>query len=241
MKLCIAAIAVAALLFQQPSPDALSARIFIGQVYPSGNVYMKPFATGEWPKEITLVPLVNDRPTAKASLSSETMQTAYIPALEGMDDQHDPCGSLPSKKLDTAFEYLSDEFFNSMVDYCESSEDVALYRTATSQFSYMVLGFAPDAPLQNVVFLEGPRPMTPAEKEQLSKEQVPADCSTVPAFIDSAARLLEAGIGSGLSVRLSSYKNPGCAGHLSTIYIIDVLRGNSVLTTFQLIQNQGLL
>jgi len=42
-------------------------------------------------------------------------------------------------------------------------------------------------------------------------------------------------------LRLSSYKNPGCAGHLSTIYLIDILRGNTVLTSLQLVQNQGVL
>ena len=47
----------------------LKDQVFIGQVYPSGNVYVKSFSgTRVWPKELSLVPLVNDRPSSKAPL-----------------------------------------------------------------------------------------------------------------------------------------------------------------------------
>jgi hypothetical protein len=189
---------------------------------------------------------VNDRASARAPLVSETMQPAYIPAIEGMDDQHDPCGPLLTKALELSFEYLSDEFFNGMIDYCETNEDVAVYRTSPSQFSYTVLGFNPDVALDSVHLVEGPRPMTAAEEQQATEEKrqnekIAKDCTTVPAYIDSADRFLEAALPGGMTLRLSSYKNPGCAGHLSTIYLIDIVRGNNVLTTFQLVQNQGVL
>jgi hypothetical protein len=247
MKIVCAGLSVAFLLLQQPALDTLRDKVFIGQVYPSGNVYVKSFSLNRtWPKELSLVPLVNDRPPARAPLVSETMQPAYIPAIEAMDDQHDPCGPLPAKALDLSFEYLSDEFFNGMIDYCETNEDVAVYHISPSQFSYTVLAFNPDVAVDNVRLVEGPRPMTAAEEQQATEEKrqmdkIAKDCTTVPAYIDSAARFLEAGLANGLTLRLSSYKNPGCAGHLSTIYLIDILRGNTVLTTFQLVQNQGVL
>jgi hypothetical protein len=232
----------AALMWQEPNPE-----VFIGQLYPSGNVYVKSFS-GRRPSasELLLVPVVNDRPPFNATLVNETMQPAYIPAIEAMDDQHDSCGSLQPRKLDISLEYLSDEFFDSMIDYCETNEDVAMYRASPSAFSYMVLGFRRDTPLMNVRIVEGPRPMTPTEVQQVTEQKAEAariasECTTEPAYLDSAARLLEAEIGDDRTLRLSSYKTPGCAGHLATIYIIDILRGTTVLTTFQLTQNQGLL
>src|SRR5262249_34678769 len=133
MKIACAGLSLAVLLLQQPALDTLKDQVFIGQVYPSGNVYVKSFFSNRvWPKELSLVPLVNDRPSTKALVVSDTMQPAYIPAIEGMDDQHDPCGPLPARPLDLSFEYLSDEFFDSMIDYCETNEDVAVYRTSTT-------------------------------------------------------------------------------------------------------------
>jgi hypothetical protein len=247
MKIACAGLSLAFLFLQQPAVDTLKKQVFIGQVYPSGSVYVKSFSPGRsWPKELSLVPIVNDRQPSRAPLVSDTMQPAYIPAVEGMEDQHDPCGPLPVKPLDSSFEYLSDEFFDGMIDYCETNEDVAVYRTSPSQFSYTVLGFDPDITLDNIRLVEGPRPMTAAEErqaveEKLAAEKIAKDCTTVPAYIDSAARFLEAGLPGGMTLRLSSYKNPGCAGHLSTIYLIDILRGNTVITSFQLVQNQGTL
>src|SRR5262245_12889383 len=247
MNYLYAGLSLALLLIQQPGIDQLKDQLFIGQVYPSGNVYVKSFSENRvWPKELSLVPLVVDRPSSKAPLVSERRQPAYIPAIEGMDDQHDPCGPLPAKALDLSFEYLSDEFFNGMIDYCETNEDVATYHSEPSQFSYTVLAFSSDVVFDNVRLVEGPRPMTDAERQRAEEEKrqtekIAKDCTTVPTYIDSAALFLEAGLANGITLRLSSYKNPGCAGHLATIYLIDLIRGNTVLTTFQLVQNQGVL
>jgi hypothetical protein len=240
-------LSLALLLMQQPGIEQLKDQLFIGQVYPSGNVYVKSFSENRvWPKELSLVPLVTDRPSSKAPLFSERMQPAYIPAIEGMDDQHDPCGPIAAKALDLSFEYLSDEFFNGMIDYCETNEDVAVYHTEPSQFSYTVLAFNSDVVFDDVRVVEGTRPMTDAERQRTEEEKrqtekIAKDCTTVPTYIDSAALFLEAGLGNGITLRLSSYKNPGCAGHLATIYLVDLIRGNTVLTTFQLVQNQGVL
>jgi hypothetical protein len=250
MTIGYAGLSLALLLLQQPRSNELinhlKDQVFIGQVYPSGNVYVKSFSGDRtWPKQLSLLPLVIDRSSSNAALVSETMPPAYIPAVEGMDDQHDPCGPLERKPLDLSFEYLSDEFFDGMIDYCETNEDVALYRTSPSQFSYTVLGFSPDIAFDNVRVVEGPRPMTASEEQQAAEvrrqTEQNADCTTVPTYIDSAARFLEVGIRNDLTLRLSSYKNPGCTGHLSTIYLIDIIRANTVVTTFHLVQNHGVL
>jgi len=59
--------------------------------------------------------------------------------------------------------------------------------------------------------------------------------------MDSATRLFQANFDNRFSVRLSAYKTPGCTGHLSTIYLLDVLRGQELLRTFPVSQNHGTL
>ena len=85
--------------------------------------------------------------------------------------------------------------------------------------------------------------MTPAEEQEISRQkselQKEGECSTTPAFADSAVRLVEAATASGFTLRLSAYKTPGCAGHLATIYILYVLRGQDLIQTFQTSQNHG--
>jgi hypothetical protein len=163
-----------------------------------------------------------------------------------MDDQHDACGSAETKKAEPAFQYLSDDFFDAMVDHCEANDDVAVYRSSPSQSSFKVLAFGSGVTLTEIRHVTGLRPITPAEQQEVIREKQQPDknateCTTVPAFIDSATRLVEASMGGGLTLRVSSYKDPGCAGHLATIYILDVLREANVLATFRIIQNQGVL
>ena len=42
-------------------------------------------------------------------------------------------------------------------------------------------------------------------------------------------------------MRISTYENPGCAGHLATIYVLDILNRGVVLDTLLLSQYQGVL
>ena len=73
-----------------------------------------------------------------------------------------------------------------------------------------------------------PRPLSDDERKQIAtdKAALPKDfeCTTEPRYLDSARIILTANIGkSAASIRLSSYLNPGCTGHLSEIYVLDVL------------------
>ena len=81
-------------------------------------------------------------------------------------------------------------------------------------------------------------PEAQAEVARLKAEPA-GDCTTTPAFIDSATRLFQGNFDNRLTVRLSAYKTPGCNGHLSTIYLLDVLRGDALMRTFQASQNHG--
>lgn len=80
-----------------------------------------------------------------------------------------------------------------------------------------------------------------AQQKEAGKAAADFPCTTVPTFIDSAKELVEARTDNGLTIRVSFYENPGCAGHLTSIYVLDVLREASLLATFQMTQYQGAL
>jgi hypothetical protein len=232
---------------------SLATGLFIGQVYPSGNVYLKSLAgedrpVGNLPKSVFLLPLSSDSavlkaPPSQATLASPTVKFDYIPRLEGMEDQHLTCGPAAPRKKNSGFRYLTEDFFNATFDYCDGNDDVVLYRSAALQYSVKVLAFASEAELIETRLVSGPRPLTPAEEQEISRQkrdlQQEGECTTTPAFVDSAARLVEATTGRGMTLRLSSYKTPGCGGHLTTIYILDILRGQEVVQTFKTSQNHG--
>lgn len=152
---------------RQSNVDPIRDQVFIGQAYPSGNVYLKSFAGDKWPTELSLTPLVSD-PNAnrvlKVVFSNGGVQAVYIPALEGMDDLHDPCGSQEARKPDPAFLYLSDDFFDAMIDHCEPPDGLAVYRSSPSRFSFKVLAISPEISLTDIRYVTGDRPMTSAER-----------------------------------------------------------------------------
>jgi hypothetical protein len=240
-------------LAAESDPASFATRIFVGQIYPSGNVYLKPLGFGDQPvrnlpKSVFLLPLSSDSavlktPPTEATLASPTVNFDYIPRLEGMDDQHLTCGpSLPRKK-NAAFRYLSEDFFYATFDYCDANDDVSLYRSSSLPYSVRVLAFTSEADLVATRLVAGLRPVPPSEQQEISRQkhdlEKEGECTTTPAFVDAAERVVEAATGSGLTLRLSSYKTPGCSGHLATIYLLDILRGQDIVRTLQTSQNHG--
>jgi hypothetical protein len=239
--------------FGESNLESIATRLFVGQIYPSGNVYLKPLAGeqqpgGNLPKSVFLLPLSSDpavlkTPPTEATLASATVKFDYIPRLEGMDADHLTCGPSEPRKRSATFRYLSEDFFDAVFDYCDDNDDVSLYRSSLLSYSVKVLAFSSDANIVDTRLVSGPRPATPAEEQEISRQkrelQKEGECSTTPAFADSAVRLVEAMTGSGINLRVSAYKTPGCAGHLTTIYILDVLRGQDLIRTFQISQNHG--
>ena len=232
---------------------SIATGLFIGQVYPSGHAYLKPLAgedapANNLPKSVFLLPLSGEpaalkTPPTQATLISPTVRFDYIPRVEGMDDQHLTCGPAEPRKKNPAFRYLSEDFFDAIFDYCDGNDDVALYRSSPLPYSVKVLAFTSEVDLIDARLVSGARPVTPTEEQDIARQrrdlQSEGECTTIPAFVDSSQRVLEASSGRGLTLRLSSYKTPGCAGHLSTIYVLDMLRGQDVVQTFQLGQSHG--
>jgi hypothetical protein len=233
-------------------PESIASSLLIGQVYPSGNAYLKPFDNSKptWPRTVLLASLFSKPPQSRvspieATLSKTTLGPDYIPGVEGMDDEHRPCGTVAHKKTNPALRYQSEDFFEAVLDYCDPNEGVALYQSSAVPHSVKVLAFTLEVTLTNLRSVSGTRPMSSAEKREVTRqkqEMEKADqCTTKPAFLDSALRLLEANAGDGLTIRLSFYRTPGCSGHLATVYVLDVLRGKDVIRTFQTSQTQGVL
>lgn len=232
---------------------SIGASLFIGQIYPSGNVYLRSFAGSElrpdaFPKSLLLVPLPSEDSALRttpltATLNAPMTSLHYIPSLERMDEGHVPCSPVRTDPTNPAFQYRSDDFFTAMFDYCDGNEGVVIYRSAATSFSVKVLAFTPELLLANPTRVSGLRPTTPTETEEVLRRkrqlETRGECTTTPAFIDAATRVLEASLGGNLTLRLSSYSSPGCAGHLATVYIADILRGGDLIRSFQVAQSQG--
>jgi hypothetical protein len=251
----------------KPDIHGLDKRIFIGQAYPSGNVYLECFrrkadCQSSWPKEVSIFPL-DDLTAAlgkiqtkasfvkvmKDDLKDDTTHSIYIPGAEGMDGDHDSCG-LGKIKREGQYRYVSEQardYFNAMSDHCEANEGVGIYRFAASKYSFLVLAIDPEIAVAGLKLLSGKRPLSPADRQVIAKvkrklEKAAVECPTNPAYIDSAIQIAEITLAEGdLRLRLSAYEDPGCHGHLASIYILDVLHRDLVLRKFEIHRNQGLL
>jgi hypothetical protein len=245
----------------------LDTKVFIGQAYPSGNVYLErlPGEAGDpppWPKELLILPLGDTKSVLgkkmKASFVKEMKDAPpennvarylYLPGAEGMDDGHDSCGIGEIKKVEQ-YEYLSGDYFRTLVDHCEPNEGLGLYRIDPSKYSFLVLGIDPEIAVADLKLLSGKRPLTAADRQEIiklkredKKEAAElGECPTEPRYIDSATQIAEIGLAQGdLRLRVSTYEDPGCAGHLASIYILDLLRRNEVLRNIQVGRHQGAL
>jgi hypothetical protein len=245
--------------------QGIDTKVFIGQAYPSGNVYLErlPREAGDqspWPKELLILPLGDTKSLPgkkmKASFVKEMKDAPpednvnkyiYIPGAEGMDDGHDSCGLGEIKKVEQ-YEYISGDYFRTIIDYCEPNEGLGHYRIDPSKYSFLVLGIDPNIAVADLKLLSGKRPLTPADRQEIiklkreDKKQAAelGECPTVPRYIDSATQIAEIGLAQGdLRLRVSTYEDPGCSGHLASVYILDLLRRNEVLRKIQVSRNQG--
>jgi len=245
--------------------EGLDQTVFIGQAYPSGNVYLECFrgktdCQSLWPKELLIMPLgdtnsVLKKTQMKASfvnvlkdeINNNMISSIYIPGAEGMDDRHNSCGLGEIKRVEQ-YQYISGpakDYFYAMFDHCEENEGVGLYHMSSSNYSFLVLGIDPGIAVMDLKLLSGKRPLAPADRQEITKKKrehrkVAAECNTNPVYIDSATQIAEISLAEGdLRLKVSTYITPGCGGHLSSIYILDVLRRNSVVRRLELGRYQG--
>lgn len=247
--------------------QGLEKRVFIGQAYPSGNIYLECFngktdCQSLWPKELLILPLgdtksVLAKTQIKASFvkimkdeqEDNVTKSIYIPGAEGMNDDHESCGPGEIKKV-KLYKYISDpprDYFDAMSDHCEPNEGVGIYHAAPTEYSFLVLGIDSAIAVANLKLLSGKRPLSPADQQEIAKKKredkkMASDCTGDPTYIDSAIQIAEVSLAEGdFRLRVSTYDSAGCDGHLSSIYILDVLQRNVALRRFDVYRYQGAL
>jgi hypothetical protein len=168
-----------------------------------------------------------------------------------MEDNHNSCNGERVPPKNPHFIYLGTDFFNQILDNCNSAGGTAVYKKKENEpslFSYPVVAFDSTIKLTDFeVFNKKRRPLTKQEAAAVAKEkdefkQGGSDCSTNPSFLDEANILLTAKVqGSNTSIRLSKYETPGCEGHMAAYYILDVIEDGVLIKKYELIQYIGLI
>ena len=216
--------------------DEIARAIVIGQAYTSGNVYMGGFShpnaqsprvggpgTGdekrEWPKRVTVTALKtpNALPLTAVftrALAPDSEELFYFP-------QREDGGSAGP-----------DDLFSTIDSMMVTDPNVALYRSSAKVAKPLaVFGWDEGLSITAVSFRSSGarRPVTDAERIEIAEQKktsTPKDfeCTTEPQFLDAATVILTARVGkTKTAIRLSTYATPGCAGHLSEVYVLDVL------------------
>jgi hypothetical protein len=220
-----------------PSAEEIARRVVVGQAYPSGNVYVAGFVEDEprpWPTRIVGVPMDTNR-TGRI-----TADFFRIVAQDSEEQYY-----FPQREAD-AFE---DDVFATIDRAAITDRNLARYR-ASSAPDRSVGFFGWDDHLNLVDISRSSasqvRPITAEERKQVAaaRSSIPKDieCTTVPQFLDDAKIILTASVSAtNLSIRLSKYSTPGCAGHLADIYVLDVVEQGREPRRFEFRHYQGLL
>ena len=219
-----------------PTAEDIARNVIVGQAYPSGNVYVAGFIEDEprpWPRRIVGVPLDGDR-TGRV-----TADFFRIVAQDSEEQYY-----FPQREADT----FEDDVFATIDRMAIVDRNLARYRSsAPSDKSVSFFGW--DDRLELVVSYSNrgqTRPTTEAERKQLAADRsmLPkeTECTTVPQFLNDAKIILTADVANTkLSIRLSKYSTPGCAGHLADIYVLDVVEPGRDPRRFEFSHYQGLL
>jgi hypothetical protein len=222
------------------SPDAIARAVVIGQAYPSGNIYVGGFLEDEprpWPARIRLWPL---RQATNATLAADFFRTV----VQDSEEHH----QFPGREADA--DSQGSDLFSTIDRMDVSDRNLARYRASTPiPMTLSILAWDDRLRLTDIeVFVQGPgRPLTARERDMIAAEQKSApknaaDCTTVPAYLDSASQLLTARLAdSQTRIRLSHYMTPGCAGHLSDIYVLDVIVTGEEPRRYEFRHYRGLL
>lgn len=220
-----------------PTAEEIARNVVIGQSYPSGNVYVAGFVDTEprsWPRRIAGVPLNAGR--------AQRLTADFFRIVAQDSEEH---YWFPQREADT----FEDDVFATIDRAAIEDRNLARYR-APAPFDKPVgfFGWGGRLELADVrhAATEQERPLTAAERKQVSADRnaIPKDleCTTVPRFLDDAKVILTANVANTkLSLRLSKYSTPGCAGHLADIYVLDVLAPGEEPRRFEFRHYQGVL
>ena len=224
---------------RQSTADEVARAIVIGQAYTSGNVYVAGFVDDpqrEWPARIATTSLRTPEPARPTA----DFIRVLVPDSEEQHSftQKEDGGSAGPEDL-----------FSTIDSMVVTDPNLALYRAATrTSRPLAIFGWNERLALIDISFGDAgkPRPVSATERVEIEAEKKSAlpidECTTVRQFLDSAEVMLTAKIAkSNFSIRLSRYQNPGCAGHLAEIYVLDVLEPGREPRRFQFSHYVGLL
>jgi hypothetical protein len=218
--------------------EAIARSVVVGQAYPSGNVYVAGFVEDEprpWPRRIVGVPL-------DAARSGRITADFFRIVAQDSEEQY----YFPQREADT----FEADVFATIDRAAITDRNLARYRApGPSDASVSFFGWDDRLMMTDISFRDHgkPRPATAREREAIvadRKKAIPKDfeCTTVPQFLDDAKIILTANVSNTkLSIRLSKYSNPGCAGHLADIYVLDVVEPGREPRRFEFLHYQGLL
>lgn len=217
--------------------EEIARRVVVGQAYISGNVYVAGFVEDEprpWPRRVIGIPLDPDR--------TDRITADFFRIVAQDSEEH---YYFPQREADI----FEDDVFATIDRAAITDRNLARYRaSAPPDKSISFFGWDDRLALIDVSHRQGgqPRPVTAAERQQVAADRtrLPKDieCTTVPQFLDDATIILTAAIANTkVSIRLSKYSTPGCAGHLSDIYVLDVIEPGREPRRFEFSHYQGLL
>ena len=221
----------------QPTAEDIARNVIVGQAYPSGNVYVAGFIEDEprpWPKRIVGVPLDGDR--------TGRIAADFFRIVAQDSEEH---YWFPQREADT----FEDDVFATIDRAAIEDRNLARYHASdrTDQ-PVAFFGWSDQVELADVSHRSSgqPRPVTASERKEIAKDRgaIPKDveCTTVPQFLDDAKVILTASIARrNVSIRLSKYSTPGCAGHLADVYVLDVLAPEQEPRRFEFRHYQGVL
>ena len=220
-----------------PGIEEIARNVVIGQSYPSGNVYVAGFVDTEprsWPRRIAGVPLSAGR--------AQRITADFFRIVAQDSEEH---YWFPQREADT----FEDDVFATIDRAAIEDRNLARYRApAPSDKPVGFFAWSERLELVDVRHATSKqvRPLTASERTAIAKERnaVPkdVDCTTVPQFLDDAKVILTANVANTkLSIRLSKYSTPGCAGHLADIYVLDVIEPGRDPRRFEFRHYQGVL
>jgi hypothetical protein len=220
--------------------------LFLGQVYPSGNVYIVSFEEDRqtWPEEIRFLllspPKIDDSDPHGAALS------------EVMEPRTEAAGFRAEEVGDSFCLKAEDDFF-CLILGDHVSEKVAKYRSdlKTSE-SFNILGYSSHLRLANFDFSTAgkPLPLTEMEKRKVNDQKKKAAelteaglCTTVrPSFLDSAEiRVVFDFADTGFRGRLAGYRARHCFGYVDFVHVLHILKAGDVVGRLEFVHHVGAL
>jgi len=225
-------------LAAKENTDEIAKNIVLGEVFSSKNAYFIAFSKEtKWEDSLHFHGL-----NSLSEILTAKKKNIILPCSENSY-------FLSKEKSKAKVSYFVGAFFSTIMDECVEEEVAQYYANQKIKEAYNIFGWAPTLDVKNISLKNNdqlrPVPQTEmakmkAEKLQAAKDNKEDECTTEPQFVDSAKIFLEFDIGNkGLKGRLSGYFNPGCAGHLSDIYILDIFKGKDLIKSYQTFHYQG--